>query len=200
MINQNFSPGHYLFLGVIFVAGSIWIWHIGGPQPVDQKGFDASFSCKSDRLLAGAVSQSLLSLPEPCTVELVTVEDKDAELQFAHNGRIDYWLSIRTASGDRERFMLAESRPRSRSAFSSVVVGQPYYALIFRQQVASIAISGQVMQTSDNPDVAARGNTMRWIGTFVFLALAAYSFYCFGRLYATTWLPKASGADLTYPD
>jgi len=117
-------------------------------------------------------------MADVCTVEPVTVEDKAADVRIAHNGRINYWLTVRTASGDQERFTLADTRTRMSSAFWKVALGQPVYALVFRQRVAMLAINGQALPTSDDPDVGARANIARWIGALFLLALAAYSLYC----------------------
>ncbi len=176
---QPYSAGRYFAqgLGLCFMAWVIFNVH---KQPdnlsADVRGFDASPTCREDRVLTDAPHAPLdRPLLGECVLQSVTVINKNYEIKVGRgSGRGPmYTITVLLPWGGQRSFLLRGDE----QAYDGIGVGRPVNALVYGQRIAFLAVNGRAISTTDDPDVNHTLQEMRWVGVGLLLALGLHSFY-----------------------
>jgi hypothetical protein len=177
-MSQQYSRGHYLAgtIGLSFAAWFIFKSHVPSPTlAADLKGFRASPTCRDVRLLSDSADAPLAApVRTSCVIQQVTVTNKIEKLNYTGRSHTtQYWITTRLPWGAQHAVMLRGGR----AVYNAVVVGRPLNALLWGDRVALLAVQGQAVSTSDNPDVAHQVQILRWLGVVLLIGMALGSLY-----------------------
>jgi len=178
----------YLAQGLGLCVAAALVFHLMGNWSAASgiQAFDADPACRAERLLHPDAGAAGARGPAACRVQKVTVM---AEHHSVGGGRGNPLPSVTLllASGEQRTVRLTRS-----DAIFAIKVGEQINALVFGDRAALLAVNGQAVSTSDDPEVAHYLMMVR-IVVCSLLALGALCFFILAWV-STARLLRASGA------
>jgi hypothetical protein len=176
---QTKSAGQWVLQGFGLCVGAwiIFVLHKAPDNPAaDIRGFDASSTCREDRVIADTPQAPLdRPVPDECFLQSLMVVNKNYKINVGPgSGRgPTYTITVLLPWGGQHSFILRGDR----HAYDSIEVNRPINALIYGRRVAFLAVNGRSVSTTDDPDVNHLERVLRWIGAALLLVGGLFSFY-----------------------
>lgn len=162
-------------LGFCVVLGLLFFVHGAADiSPATVRDFDASPSCRKDRLATDPADPPRAAPSRgECVIQTIVVTARERAPVGKGGGAPSYWVTVRLPWGTQRQFQVAADGV----PYKSINVGARLNALLYERRVAYLVIYGRAISTTDNPDAAYQREILILAPLLLIAGLALFSLY-----------------------